>query len=85
MNKYLFNILITIDQGFNVILFFGEPDETISARLYRNENNKYYKPFRKIVDFIFLHLFNQKNHCQSAFNSELIRSDLPKRYKDIRK
>ena len=29
--KYIWNILVSIDQFFNVLIFLGDPDETISS------------------------------------------------------
>jgi hypothetical protein len=36
IKKYIWNILIAIDQFFNAV-FGGDPDETISSRLAKKE------------------------------------------------
>ncbi len=38
MAIYLINVLIAIDQGINTIFFAGSPDETLSARAYRENS-----------------------------------------------
>ena len=61
MKKYLFNILIALDQFVNTILG-GSPDECISSRAY-----DHYPRLAKVIDFIFM---NPK-HCEdSKINEE---------------
>lgn len=70
-------ILIAIDQLINT-LWGGWADETISARLWRNQNNSWWWAFwLKAVNTLF---FWQNNHCRGAYNSELRRKQLPKEY-----
>jgi hypothetical protein len=53
--RYIFNILIAIDQLFNAILF-GDPDETISSRIGKKiragTKNKFLIVVAKILDWI---------------------------------
>lgn len=79
LNDYVFNNLIALDQQINTLLC-GSPDETLSSRAYRTEqNNKLFgKVFRPLIDFLF---FWQKNHCLSAYQSEIYRKQLPSEYK----
>jgi len=52
VGKYVLNILISIDQFFNV-LFLGDPDETISSRLGKLErNNERFFFTRLVIDFL---------------------------------
>jgi hypothetical protein len=52
IGKYILNILITIDQLFNV-LFLGDPDETISSRLGKLERKGTTFYFtRLVIDFL---------------------------------
>ncbi len=61
MIRYLFNILLVIDQVFNVI-FLGDPDETISARA-----GKKHPRLAKIIDKIF---WFDPRHCARAFEND---------------
>lgn len=73
---YSLNLLIAIDQLCNVILG-GMPDETISARAWRNKANPLYAVLVRIIDSIFW--FDPK-HCETSFESEVIRRYLPEIY-----
>lgn len=55
MKRYLWNILVSIDQFFNT-LFGGDPDETMSSRM-----GKHVDPFCNFVCKL-LNLI-QKDHC----------------------
>ncbi|MFH2011696.1 MAG: hypothetical protein ABIJ37_03175 [Pseudomonadota bacterium] len=55
MGKWLFNILLSIDQ-FGNTLFGGDPDETISSRLGKMKKKHggkipWYRPLSKIIDY----------------------------------
>ena len=77
--KYIKNNLISFDQSCNTILN-GYPDETLSARAWRTEqeNNTFGKFFRPTIDTLF---FFQKDHCYNSYLSEIERKQLPKEYK----
>lgn len=69
MLQYLLNILISIDQLGNTLLG-GSPDETISARLWREYPNSI---LRKVVDAFF-----GKGHCKRvATNGDSGREVIP--------
>ena len=71
-------ILIAIDQVFNALLG-GYADETLSARIWRNQNkNRFYKVALVVVNGLF---FWQANHCRGAYFSEMTRKHLPKEYR----
>lgn len=76
--QYLTNVLISIDQLINTI-FWGCPDETLSARAYRNRHQS--KVSKSICIFIDLIFFWQKNHCKHAYESELKGKQNNKAYK----
>jgi hypothetical protein len=82
MKQRLLNILIALDQFLWVILTLGngQPDETISAALYRMETQG--KPagklFRPLVDWLFW--FDPK-HCQNSYNAEFKKLQLPDSYR----
>jgi hypothetical protein len=72
--KYLNRNLIAIDQLFNTIIG-GQPDETISAKIYRMKietNKQHWKILEKIVNGMF---FDSK-HCEDSFNSEVERKQI---------
>lgn len=68
-------VLIALDQLMNTLLG-GMADETISARVYRED--------RVVLMFIINCLFFNKNHCKESYTSERLRSQLPKEYNNER-
>ena len=65
-------VLIAIDQLLNTLVG-GYADETVSARAYR-------KGWKRREVFINW-LFRDENHCKDSFESEVLRSQLPKEYR----
>lgn len=76
--------LIALDQFVNTLVWaegegFGKADETISARAWRLRNRNWrWGTARKVIDTLF---FWDKNHCQTSFESELLRNHLPREYR----
>ena len=75
----LYQLAISIDQDFNVIVstFYKEKgfaDITLSANAYRWDKLGIRSTPRKIIDALF---FWQKNHCYSAYLSEIERKHMP--------
>lgn len=68
-------VLIALDQLANTLLG-GMADETISARAHR-------KGWEKRAAFINW-LFRDQNHCKASYDSEVLRSQLPKEYRTCR-
>ena len=62
--KYLWNVLISIDQFVNT-LFGGDPDETISSRL----GKMYKKSTFAYIVCKFLSIFD-KRHCEKAIEAD---------------
>jgi hypothetical protein len=60
MKRYIWNVLIAFDQFCNAVLFFGDPDETISSRMGKHLA-KHDCPFCNLM-CKFLNLF-EKDHC----------------------
>jgi len=48
----------------------GSEDETFSSRCWRNRERPYYKFFVSVIDYAFLRLKGEENHCQKAYESE---------------
>jgi hypothetical protein len=80
LKRYIIQLLISIDQLFNVLLF-GYADETLSSRAWRAyEKGKIFgKIFRPTIDFIF---FFEKNHCYEAYLFERKRMQQPPELRD---
>ena len=72
--RRLLNILIALDQFLFVLITLGHamPDETMSAGAYRLEHEGHWagKFFRPVIDFIFWHLFRDRDHCFFAAVAE---------------
>jgi hypothetical protein len=72
-----FQIAVALDQLVNAAAG-GYADETMSARCWRLRARRPYCWLRPVIDSIF---FWQADHCQSAFESERVRSHLPAEYR----
>ena len=75
---YFYNLFISLDQLANT-LYGGWPDETISARAYREQWK-----MEKWIDLLFWyqkHELGHRNHCQQAYWHEQDRRDLPPEYR----
>ena len=81
---YGFRIALSVDQTFNVFLL-GFPDESISGRVGRAVKTG--KPKRgvatlgKIIDWVFLVLFNDENHIENSIEFE---DDFGSRYEEFK-
>lgn len=68
MKDYIFRVLIAIDQLFNVVLFNGIPDETISGNIgYKIQNGSANK-FEKSICWVLRKIESQ--HCIKAIDHE---------------
>jgi hypothetical protein len=75
---YFWNILIGLDQLFNVCLA-GYPDETFSARTYRKAKagQWFWRALAWLIDKAF---FWDAEHCRSSYQRELERGHCPKEF-----
>lgn len=76
-------ILIALDQLLNTLVWYGDSysDETLSARAFRmTDISCVWNTTHKIIDYIFLRVFNDYNHCYNSYLSEIRRTQLPKEY-----
>lgn len=79
--RYLHYNLIAFDQLGNALLG-GFPDETISARLWRNKHKHLFiETLSLMVDLFFELLTGEKDHCKNAYEWERYCGDLPRRYR----
>ena len=80
VGKYLFNLLLSLDQLLNVILL-GDPDDSLSGRCGRavlSGRPKFWvTPLMHVMDFLFLTLAGEENHCLSSVEpEELMKKEL---------
>ncbi|MCT8542790.1 hypothetical protein KZ480_06045 [Glaesserella parasuis] len=89
MNKsklllWLYHVVIAIDQLFNA-LTDGAADETFSSRCYRGAILAEKPRKRWRFWFAFVNgLFFDKQHCQTAYESEVKRKQYPPEFSKIR-
>lgn len=71
MKRYLLNLLIAIDQGWNAFLG-GNPDETISSRVGKSaeEGSRFGVLCEKIIDWLFFKLTKEINHCRNSIERD---------------
>lgn len=83
MRQRILNIMIAIDQFLWVVLTLGKgyPDETISAGVWRMEQQGKLagRILRPIIDAIFWPL--ERDHCRLSYESELQKLQLPESYR----
>jgi len=72
MKKWMKQLAIALDQLVNAI-FGGTADETISARAHRNG----WKRLERGINWLLL----DPRYCLKSYQSELLRSHLPKAYR----
>lgn len=80
MWQYILNNAIAFDQQLNTLLG-GSPDETLSARAWRTEQQGKWlgKVFRPLIDTL---LWFDRDHCHQAYLSEFKKLQLPGSYRD---
>jgi len=67
IKKYFLNIAIWLDQGFNVVFLFGDPDETISSVL----GKRYVKSkTARILCHWISQVFREPKHCRKAIEED---------------
>ena len=80
MKRYFYNVLIAFDQLVNAV-FCGYPDETLSARSWR-EQRRYAIYW---IDLLFWVIGQGKDHCKLSYQHEMERKDLPAEYREGQK
>ena len=67
VKRYIWNALIALDQFINAVVFFGDPDETMSSRMGKHLA-KHDCPFCNFV----CNLLNliQKDHCTKSIEKD---------------
>lgn len=75
--KKIWQVLIAIDQLANTTVG-GWADETLSARAYRNRDDKLWKWIHRGINLMF---FWQHQHCKQAYDSETDRMQIAAEYR----
>jgi hypothetical protein len=79
MKTYFINLLIALDQLANAV-YGGYPDETLSARSYREKRWS-----MGIIDLLFFWQTDgagKRNHCEQCYKYEKERMDLAPEYRN---
>lgn len=78
--RYFKDLGIATDQFVNT-LFGGYPDETISAMLYRKSSSSLpCRVMMNILDFVLSP--TNHDHCFQSYQSEVLRKQLPRKYRE---
>ncbi|OOF60847.1 DNA helicase UvrD [Rodentibacter caecimuris] len=77
MKNWAYHILIAVDQLCNALVG-GAADETFSSRCYRgailaDKPKKRWRVLYRVINGLFL----DKNHCKTAYESEISRKQYP--------
>jgi hypothetical protein len=66
MKRYILNVLIRLDQGFNTIFMFGDPDETVSSRAAKAQLKG------KRWGCVLCNFLNKldRNHCEKSIERD---------------
>lgn len=67
--SYLTRIAAWLSQGINCIFLNGSPDQTVSARAYLNQKEKYWGVVYEWVNKLF---FWQQNHCKESHEADIV-------------
>lgn len=78
--NYLIKCLIACSQALNTVVFFGWPDEMLSARSHRLRHLKFWSSMECILNSIFKVVLKQDGHCKDCYEWEKRRSDVPVDY-----
>ena len=76
LKRYGYHVIIAIDQLFNA-LTGGAADETLSSRTYRACLKPQPKKRWHVLYCVINGIFFDKNHCKTAYESELLRKQYP--------
>lgn len=76
-----YHVLVAIDQLFNALIG-GAADETLSSRAYRGamlskQPRKRWRVLYRVINGLFF----DKNHCKTAYESEVTRRQYPANFK----
>lgn len=80
--KRAWRLAVSYDQLGNATAG-GDEDEVFSSRCWRMRDRLHYRIMMRVVDWIFLKLANEKNHCLNAYiGEEKKRQNRPNSSKD---
>nr|DAY04037.1 MAG TPA: hypothetical protein [Caudoviricetes sp.] len=78
-----YHVIVAIDQLFNALIG-GAADETLSSRTYRGamlapKPRKRWRVLYRMINGLFF----DKNHCKTAYESEVTRRQYPQEFSQI--
>ncbi len=78
-----YHVLVAIDQLFNALIG-GAADETLSSRTYRGamlakQPRKRWRVLYRVINGLFF----DKNHCKTAYESEVTRRQYPAEFEQV--
>lgn len=81
--EYLRRVVIALNQLACVVFLGGWPDETISAYMYRKEQNgnRFAGRVRVVIDWLAFKIAKQTEHCFKATIEERLRIQTPPEYR----
>lgn len=68
---YLLNISALLSQAVNVIILFGHPDQTVSARAYEMQDRPLWGYIYRSINAVF---FWQDDHCMVSYLQDVSRA-----------
>ena len=68
MMDYLLRVAAWFSQGLNCVFLNGSPDQTVSARAYLNQKDKYWGYAHSGINMVF---FWQKDHCRKSHEADV--------------
>lgn len=82
LKTYFYHVIIGVDQLFNAILG-GAADETLSSRTYRGamlakKPKKRWRVLYRVINGLFF----DKQHCKTAYESEVNRKQYPRGFEE---
>lgn len=81
LKAYLYNVFLSLDQTFNVVVLFGDPDVSVSSHIalaqHLEDSGKgkarwFVRPLGKLIDTLFDNRFYsiEKDHIKNAFEKD---------------
>lgn len=69
---YFIHVGDALSQLANVVLLFGDPNESISGRSYRMRDKIQWKVSMTVIDFLLSPL--EEDHCKASYEADIERA-----------
>lgn len=80
VGRYFLHVAVTMSQAGNAIFLAGHPDETISARCYKNRYCAGWEIGYRMINRLY---FWQENHCRNSWLYDVQRAEEVSSYADL--